>query len=111
MNSILGLIFISLGLAFDLIGCLGLVRMPDVYNRLETSTKCVTIGTCFILFGTFCIVGWSNAGMKMFLCIIYVLLTAPVTAHAIARGAHRSGVKLGAGSVVDKYRDDLEGEN
>ncbi|RKY85304.1 Na+/H+ antiporter subunit G, partial [candidate division KSB1 bacterium] len=34
MSNIIGLIFISVGLAFDFFGCLGLVRLPDVYNRL-----------------------------------------------------------------------------
>jgi len=64
---IIGLAFISIGLAFDLFGCLGLVRLPDVYNRLQAATKCVTLGTCSILFGTFIIVGFTSAGMKALL--------------------------------------------
>lgn len=110
MSSIIGLIFISLGLAFDFFGCLGLVRLPDVYNRLQAATKCVTIGTCSILFGTFLVVGFSAAGLKALLCIVFLVLTSPVAAHAIARGAHRAGVKLWKGSVVDKYAEDKEGE-
>ena len=62
MNSIVGLVFISIGLAFDFFGCLGLVRLPDVYNRLQAATKSVTLGTCSILFGTFLIVGFTAAG-------------------------------------------------
>jgi len=110
MNSIIGLVFIGLGLAFDLFGALGLVRLPDVYNRLQAATKCVTLGTCSILFGTFLIVGPTAAGMKALLCMIFLLLTSPVAAHAIARGAHRAGVKLSKESVVDKYLEDKEGE-
>jgi len=110
MNSIIGLVFIGLGLAFDLFGALGLVRLPDVYNRLQAATKCVTLGTCSILFGTFLIVGPTAAGMKALLCIVFLLLTSPVAAHAIARGAHRAGVKLWEKSVVDKYLEDKEGE-
>ena len=110
MNTILGLIFITFGLAFDLFGCLGLVRLPDVYNRLQAATKCVTMGTCSILFGTFLIVGFTAAGMKALMCIIFLLLTAPVAAHAVARGAHRAGVKLWEKSVIDKYAEDKEGE-
>ena len=110
MNEIIGLIFISVGFAFDVLGCLGLVRLPDVYNRLQAATKCVTMGTCSILFGTFLIVGFTAAGLKALMCMIFLLLTSPVSAHAIARGAHRAGVKLWKGSVVDKYADDKEGE-
>lgn len=110
MSEIIGLIFISFGFTFDVFGCLGLVRLPDVYNRLQAATKCVTLGTCSILFGTFLIVGFTAAGLKALMCIIFLLLTSPVSAHAIARGAHRAGVKLWKGSVVDKYADDKEGE-
>ena len=110
MSSTIGIIFISIGLAFDVLGCLGLVRLPDVYNRLQAATKCVTLGTCSILLGTFLIVGPTAAGMKALLCIVFLVLTSPVAAHAIARGAHRAGVKLWEGSVVDKYKEDKEGE-
>lgn len=110
MSSIIGLVFISLGLAFDLFGVIGLVRLPDVYNRLQAATKCVTLGTCSILFGTFLIVGPTAAGMKALLCIVFLLLTSPVAAHAIARGAHRAGIRLWEKSVVDKYLEDKEGE-
>ncbi|MBD3271019.1 MAG: Na+/H+ antiporter subunit G [Elusimicrobia bacterium] len=113
MNSIfhgIGIIFISIGFIFDFFGALGLIRLPDVYNRLQAATKCVTLGTCSILFGTFCIMGFTAPGIKALLCIIFLILTAPVAAHAIARGAHRTGVKLAPGSVVDKYLEDKEGE-
>jgi multicomponent Na+:H+ antiporter subunit G len=110
MSDIIGLIFISIGLAFDFLGCLGLVRLPDVYNRLQAATKSVTLGTCSILFGTFLIVGFTAAGIKSLMCMLFLLLTAPVAAHAIARGAHRAGFKLWEGSVVDKYAEDKEGE-
>jgi len=110
MISIVGFIFISIGLTFDLLGCLGLVRLPDVYNRLQAATKCVTLGTCSILFGTFLVVGFNAAGVKALLCMVFLVLTSPVAAHAVARGAHRFGVQLWQGSVIDKYAQDKEGE-
>jgi len=110
MSNFLGLILIGVGLAFDVFGCLGLVRLPDVYNRLQAATKCVTLGTCSILLGTFLIVGFSAQGMKALLCIVFLILTAPVAAHAIARGAHRAGIKLCDESCVDRYKEDKEGE-
>ena len=103
MNDIIGIVFISVGLAFDLFGCLGLIRLPDVYNRLQAATKCITLGTCSILLGMFFVVGFTAAGMKALLCIVFLLLTTPVAAHALARAAHKSGVKLWDGSVIDTY--------
>lgn len=108
MNNIIGMIFIVVGLVFDFFGCLGLVRLPDIYNRLQASTKCVTFGTCSILFGAFLMLGITAAGIKVLLCIIFLVLTAPVSAHALARGAHISGVKLWKKSVCDKYKEEKE---
>lgn len=106
MSDAIGIVFIAVGVIFDFFGCLGLVRLPDVYNRLQASTKCVTLGTCSIMFGTFLILGTTAAGIKALLCIAFLLLTSPVSAHALARGAHISGIKLCEESVVDRYEED-----
>lgn len=110
MVDILGFTLIGIGLAFNVFGCVGLFRLPDVYNRLQAATKCVTMGTCSILLGVFLIVGFVAAGMKALLCMVFLVLTTPVAAHAIARGAHRSGVALWSNSVVDQYAEDKEGK-
>ena len=108
MNETIGVVFIFVGIVFDFFGCLGLIRLPDVYNRLQASTKCVTLGTASILFGLFLFNGFSAAGIKAILCIVFIILTAPVSAHALSRAAHRSGVKLWDKSVCDKYAEDKE---
>lgn len=106
MSEIVGYIFIIVGLIFDFFGCLGLVRLPDLYNRLQAATKCVTLGTCSIMFGIFIMHGFTAVGVKAILCAMFLLLTAPVSAHAIARGAHIRGFKLWEKSVCDKYAED-----
>jgi multicomponent Na+:H+ antiporter subunit G len=106
MNEIAGIIFIAIGLAFDFFGSLGLIRFPDVYNRLHSSIKCVTLGTSSILLGLFLFKGFSPSGIKALLCIIFLFLTSPVSAHVLARGAHKSKVKLWEKSVCDKYAED-----
>ncbi|MBL7069578.1 MAG: Na+/H+ antiporter subunit G [Candidatus Omnitrophica bacterium] len=108
MSDIIGIVFIVIGLIFDFFGCLGLVRLPDVYNRLQASTKCVTFGTCSIMFGTFLILGVTAGGIKALVCVVFLLLTAPVSAHVLARGAHISRVKLCDKSIVDRYEEDKE---
>ena len=105
MNETIGLILIIIGTLFDLFGCIGLVRLPDIYNRLQAATKCVTLGTSMILIGLFIMMGFGSAGIRAFLCTVFILLTSPVAAHALARSAHRYGIKLWEGSVVDKYAD------
>ena len=105
MSETTGVILIAVGVLFDLFGCIGLVRLPDVYNRLQAATKCVTLGTCLILVGVLFITGIGSAGVRALLCAVFVLLTSPVGAHALARAAHRYGIKLWGGSVVDTYTD------
>ena len=67
MNEFVGIVFIIIGITFDFIGCLGLIRLPDIYNRLQASTKCVTLGTCSIMFGVFIMNGFNAVGIKALL--------------------------------------------
>ena len=108
MNEIIGYILIIFGILFDIFGCIGLVRLPDVYNRLQAATKTVTLGTCGILFGIFIMYGFTGVGVKALLAIVFVLLTSPTAAHALSRAAHKSGVKLWEKSVMDAYEDEKE---
>ncbi|MGE5400184.1 MAG: monovalent cation/H(+) antiporter subunit G [Ignavibacteriales bacterium] len=108
INETVGMIFIFIGITFDFLGVLGLVRLPDVYNRLQAATKCVTFGSAGILFGIFLIQGFSSFGFKCLLGIVFIFLTSPVAAHAISRAAHRSGISLCRNSVMDAYKDDNE---
>jgi len=97
---------IGIGLAFDLFGCIGLVRLPDVYNRAQAATKCVTLGTCMILIGVACwALGRPDGAMaiKALICMMFILLTSPVGAHAVCRGAYLSGVPLCDQSVEDAF--------
>lgn len=105
MNEVIGTIFIGIGLIFDVLGCLGLVRFPDVYNRLQAATKCVTFGTCSILFGTFLFLGFTNAGIKCLFAMVFIILTSPTASHALARASYKAGVRLWDKSVCDKYKD------
>ena len=105
MNETVGFILVTIGVLFDLFGCIGLVRLPDIYNRLQAATKCVTLGTCMILIGVLFITGIGSAGIRALLCAVFILLTSPVAAHALSRAAHRSGIRLWEGSVVDRYAE------
>ncbi len=108
MNEFIGFTLICIGALFDLFGCIGLIRLPDLYNRLQAATKCITLGTCGILLGSFVIFGFTPAGVKAFLCAVFIMITSPASAHALARASYISGVKLWEGSVVDKLAEDTE---
>lgn len=106
----LGILLIGVGVVFDLIGTVGLVRLPDIYNRLQAATKCVTLGTIALLVGAALFAGVGSLAVKAILCAIFVVLTSPVGAHAIARGAHISGIRLWEKSVEDAYLEERKGQ-
>jgi len=108
MNSggVIPYVLISIGVFFDIVGAIGLIRLPDVYNRLQAATKCVTLGTCLILIGVLVHSGWTAIGVKALLAAVFVLWKSPTGSHALARGAHKAGVPLWRGTVVDRYRED-----
>jgi len=111
-------VFLGIGIFFNFLAGIGLLRFPDVYTRLHAGTKCTTFGSIFII-GSVILIGlkswWGNdangsvlAFHSMF-ALIAILLTNPVGAHAIARAAHRSGVKP-AMAVVDHLDDSKLGK-
>jgi len=103
MNSI-SIFFLIIGALFDLFGCIGLLRLPDVYNRLQSATKSVTLGTCSILFGLFLHYGFSEIGFKSLLAIPLLFFTSTVAAHALIRGSYIFGIKLWEGTEIDDYK-------
>jgi len=105
MSDILGIIMIAVGILFNIFGCVGLVRFPDVYNRLQAATKCVTLGTVMLLFGVALVGGVGATAAKAMICAVFILVTSPTAAHAIAKGAYASGVALWDKTVVDKYAE------
>ncbi len=108
MNDVIGMFLVGLGLAFNVLGCIGMIRLPDIYNRLQASTKCVTMGTSLVLLGVMVASGFvPQLGARCLLCLGFILITAPTAAHALAHGAYAFGVKLWEKSVVNRYAEDF----
>jgi len=115
MNALtaIGEILVLLGTFFYFLSALGLIRMPDVYNRMQTSTKSATLGSLGVLVGVgiwalgtdFGSAAWLT---KTIVIAVFLLLTNPISAHALIRAAYKSGIPLWEGSIVDKYKEHLE---
>jgi len=105
MNNMITTILICIGVLFNIFGCIGLIRLPDVYNRLQAATKCVTLGCCSILLGAFFHFGFNAAGFKALVAIPILFFSATVAAHALIRGAYRFGTRLDSRTVKDDYKE------
>jgi multicomponent Na+:H+ antiporter subunit G len=104
----IALILICIGVLFNLFGCIGLLRLPDVYNRLQAATKCVTLGCCSILAGVLFHFGFSDAGIKALVAIPLLFFSSTVAAHALIRGTYHFGVKMSDKSIKDDYKSALK---
>jgi len=107
LGDIAGNLFLIIGSLFLFSAGLGVLRMPDTYNRIQTGTKATTLGTIMILVGlSFLHPGWT---LKLIILIFFVMLTNPVSSHALARASHTIGVFETESTAVDKLDDVEEG--
>jgi multicomponent Na+:H+ antiporter subunit G len=105
--ALLGGILLVGGTAFLLFGALGLVRMPDTYNRIQAGTKTTTLGTLLSLAGAAC--QQPEWALKLLLIGVFLLFTNPLSSQVLARAAHRIGVQKAPQTVVDRLEEDLRG--
>jgi len=87
--NLLGDIFLLTGAVFMFLAALGLLRMPDVYTRLQAGTKAATLGSLAMLIG----IGlhYPSWSFKLVLIAFFILLTSPVGSSTIARAAQICG--------------------
>lgn len=97
---VVAIVAVLAGTAFSVLGVLGYVRLPDVYTRLHAVGKVGVFGGVLLLVGA---VAWTPLGLgKGLVLIVLLLLSGPVTAHAMGSAAYRVGIPLS-----QAIRDDL----
>ena len=102
MTAVLVATLCAIGIASSLSAAVGILRMPDVYCRIQCSSKAVTLGALPVLVGL--VVGEgpvSVYGSRALLVAVLLLIVNPVSSHALARAAYKAGVPMWPGAVVD----------
>jgi multicomponent Na+:H+ antiporter subunit G len=100
---------ISLGGSFLLLlAALGLIRMPDVYNRMQAGTKATTLGSMLFLVGI--AVARPGWWAKILVIVLFIVFTNPISSHALARAAHFAGIPMSDRSVQDDLAADTAEE-
>ena len=103
MPELIGSTLVLLGAIFHFSAGLGMLRMPDAYTRMQAGTKASTLGNTLILAGLgFYHPEWS---LKLLIIICFVLMTNPVSSHALARAAHIIRIPMTRKTKVDALRD------
>ena len=90
---ILGVVLITIGVAFLVLAGVGVARLPDALQRMHASTKAGTLGASLTVIGSAMALPDIRLSSVGFV-IAFLLLTLPVAAQLLARAAYKSGARL-----------------
>lgn len=92
------------GATLMLLAAVGVIRMPDLYSRMQAATKASALGAGCMLAAV--AVDFADLAIttRVVLIVAFIFLTAPVSAHMIGRAAYYVGVPLWEGTTLDELR-------
>src|SRR5262245_64803300 len=104
MAEVVGGVLILGGAFFLFSAGLGMLRMPDVYTRMQAGTKASTLGNLLVLAGLAILhPGWM---LKLVIVVYFVLITNPISSHALARAAHFRGIPMAGRTITGAPGED-----
>jgi multicomponent Na+:H+ antiporter subunit G len=93
----------GVGVFFSFTGAVGIVRMPDVYTRIQCSSKVITAGAVPLLCGLAVAKGVFTAyGSRALLVAVLLAVVNPMASHALVRAAYKTEVPMWPGAVKDE---------
>lgn len=90
LHEILAIGALVIGSFFCVVGILGLIRLPDVYTRINASGKVSALGIISFLIAA-CLL-MPELTLKAVALAVFIVMTSPVASYAIAAAARRQGV-------------------
>jgi multicomponent Na+:H+ antiporter subunit G len=108
MSGVVTAVLMLLGSAFCLLGAVGMLRMPDLFTRLQAATKTGTLGVGCIMVGVAVHFGELGIAARSLLVVVFLFLTAPIAAHVIARAAYFVSVPLWSRTAIDELKEAME---
>lgn len=110
MKEIVGGILLLFGSLLILVSAIGILKMPDLYMRMSATTKASTLGVGFIMLGT--ALYWESISItaRVLVIIAFLMTTAPIAAHLIARAAYLDDVPLWPNTQIDELKGKYDKE-
>lgn len=108
MSQWLTVIFLLVGGGFAFIAALGVVTMPDLFTRMQASTKSATLGVACTIMAVAFYFGNLGVTLRAILVVGFIFMTAPIAAHMIGRAAYSSRVPLWKDSVIDELAGNFD---
>jgi multicomponent Na+:H+ antiporter subunit G len=91
-----------IGSIFILLGAIGILRMPDVFTRLQVTSKASVLGMTCILSATAIHFDTATVTARVVIIIAFVVLTMPIATHLLARAGYRTNAPLSHETVVNE---------
>ncbi|WP_321341824.1 monovalent cation/H(+) antiporter subunit G [Breoghania sp.] len=110
MISVIVGIALVIGALFALSASLGLIRFKDVYMRMHAASKAGTLGSGLLLLALALHAGELGVVTRAIAGVSFFLLTAPVSAHLLARAAYIVGYKPCDMTVHDALAEAQDGK-
>ena len=99
---------IVVGALFALTASIGLLRLPDIYTRMHAASKAGTVGSCLMLIALGVHIGEFATALRVLAGVVFFLLTAPISAHLLAKAAYAAGYRMWPGSVSDDLAETVD---
>lgn len=84
---------VATSVAFSVVALVGFARLPDAFARAHAASKSETLGALAGLAAAAVAFGPGSEALKIGILALFVLVTSPTAAHAVVRGAYRSGAE------------------
>lgn len=110
MATVITEILMIAGALLMLLAAVGVVRLPDLFIRMQAATKASVLGASCMLLAAAVHFGDLGVAARLGATIVFLCLTAPVAAHLIGRAAYTVGVPLWEGTVIDELRGQYDPE-
>jgi multicomponent Na+:H+ antiporter subunit G len=103
-------LLLLVGALFVLVAALGVLRLPDLLMRMHAATKAGTLGAGLLLVAVAVAAPETSVMARAIATFVFLLLTAPIAAHLIARAAYHTGeATLWDRTCVDELAEAMEG--
>lgn len=108
MSETIVAILLFVGAAFVLLASVGVLRLPDLFTRMQAATKAATLGSDFLLLAVAVFFEDLGVTTRALAAVAFITFTAPIAAHMIGRAAYFVSVPLWEGTIIDELRGRYE---
>ena len=111
VRDLLATISLAGGLFFMFVGAVGVVRLPDAYQRIHAASKCTTLGLAGMLIAAILHVWTLDIAGKAIMAIVFTFVASPIGSHLLAKAAHHCKIEQWPGTLSDELAQDKADPN